>query len=102
MLGVFGEADHIISVDDVVRFRNSLEWAKKSYHVRLYRDAPHGWLNDAMPGRYCRAQAEAAWAEQRAFLEEVFAPGYDRSQRFQRYRADIAVDYDFSRNMRQE
>jgi len=55
-----------------------------------------------MPGRYRRAQAETAWAEQRAFLEEVFAPGYDRSQRFQRYRADIAVDYDFSRNVRQE
>ena len=24
--------------------------------VRLYRDAPHGWLNDTMPGRYRKEQ----------------------------------------------
>ena len=46
-----------------------------------------------MPGRYRRAQAEAAWADQRAFLTEVLAPGYDRTTRVQRYAADIAADY---------
>jgi carboxymethylenebutenolidase len=46
VLGVFGEADHIISVDDVVRFRNCLEKAKKNCHIRIYAGAPHGWLND--------------------------------------------------------
>jgi hypothetical protein len=55
-----------------------------------------------MPGRYRRAQAEAAWAEQHAFLRQVLAPGYDRSTRAQRYAADIAVDYDFNRNVRLE
>ena len=55
-----------------------------------------------MPGRYRRAQAEAAWADQRAFLQQVLAPDYDRSTRVQRYAADIAVDYDFSRNVRHE
>jgi dienelactone hydrolase len=49
VLGIFGEADHIISVEDVTRFRNALEKAKKDYHIRIYRDAPHGWLNDTMP-----------------------------------------------------
>ena len=29
VLGIFGEADHIISVDDVVRFRGCLEWAEE-------------------------------------------------------------------------
>jgi len=55
-----------------------------------------------MPGRYRCAQAEAAWADQRAFLARVLAPGSDRSTRMQRYAMDSAVDYDFSRNVRQE
>ena len=48
VLGIFGEADHIISIDDVVRFRNCLEKAKKNCHIRIYAGAPHGWLNDTM------------------------------------------------------
>jgi carboxymethylenebutenolidase len=102
VLGMFGETDHLISVADVRRFRDCLERHGKSYSIHLYRDAPHGWLNDTMPGRYRRAQAEAAWADQLAFLAEVLAPGYDRTVRVQRYAADIAADYDFSRNVRHE
>ncbi len=33
VLGIFGEADHIIPVDDVTRFRIGLEKAKKDYHI---------------------------------------------------------------------
>jgi carboxymethylenebutenolidase len=102
VLGMFGETDHLIAIDDVRRLRDCLERHAKAYRINVYGDAPHGWLNDTMPGRYRRAQAEAAWADQRAFLEEVFAPGYDRSRRLQLYAADIAADYDFSRNVRQE
>jgi carboxymethylenebutenolidase len=102
VLGMFGETDHLISVDDVRRFRDCLERYRKSYSIHLYRDAPHGWLNDTMPGRFRRAQAEAAWADQLAFLAEVLAPCYDRTARVQRYAADIAADYDFSRNVRHE
>jgi carboxymethylenebutenolidase len=102
VLGMFGETDHLISLDDVRRFRDCLERHGKSYSIQVYRDAPHGWLNDTMPGRYRRAQAEAAWVEQRAFLREAFAPGADRSRRVQRYTADTAADYDFSRNVRME
>jgi carboxymethylenebutenolidase len=102
VLGMFGETDHLIAVDDVRRFRDCLERHRKSYSIHVYHDAPHGWLNDTMPGRYRRAQAEAAWADQRAFLREVLAQGYDRATRFERYAADLAVDYDFSRNVRYE
>ena len=102
VLGMFGETDHLISLDDVRRLRDCLERHGKSYDIHVYRDAPHGWLNDTMPGRYRRAQAEAAWAHQRAFLQTVLAPGHDRSTRIQRYAADIAADYDFSRNVRHE
>jgi carboxymethylenebutenolidase len=102
VLGMFGETDHLISVDDVRRFRDCLERHRKSYSIHLYRDAPHGWLNDTMPGRYRLAQAESAWADQRNFLQQVLAPGHDRATRLQRYAAEIAVDYDFSQNVRHE
>jgi carboxymethylenebutenolidase len=102
VLGMFGETDHLISLDDIRRFRDCLERHHKTFSIHVYRDAPHGWLNDTMPGRYRRAQAEAAWADQRAFLQEVLAPGYDPAMRAQRYAADVAADYDFSRNVRHE
>jgi len=102
VLGMFGETDHLISIDDVLRLRGSLERHRKAYDIHVYPAAPHGWLNDTMPGRYRRTQAEAAWADQHAFLREVLALGYDRSRRMQRFAADIAVDYDFSRHVRYE
>ena len=43
VLGIFGEADHIISVDDVARFRNCLrEIEEELPHPHLSRRAP--WL----------------------------------------------------------
>jgi carboxymethylenebutenolidase len=102
VLGVFGETDHLISLTDIRRFRDCLERHHKSYSIHVYRDCPHGWLNDTMPGRYRPVQAEAAWADQRAFLAHVLAPGYDASTRTQRYAADIGADYDFSRHVRYE
>jgi hypothetical protein len=33
-------------------------------------------------------------------LQQVLARSYDRATRNQRYAADVAVDYDFSRNVR--
>jgi len=102
VLGVFGEADHIISVDDVVRFRNCLEKAKKNYHVRLYRDAPHGWLNDTMPGRYRREAAKDAWSLMMAFLKKCFAGGWDRERISWTFESDYSAKYDFSKNVRLE
>jgi carboxymethylenebutenolidase len=100
VLGLFGEADHVISLADVRRLRDSLERHDKSYTIKVYPGAPHGWLNDTMPGRYRRDAAEAAWALQRAFLENVLQPGHDRSRRVQVYDCVHAADYDFSKNVR--
>ena len=102
VLGMFGETDHLISLDDVRKLRECLERHRKSYEIHVYRDAPHGWLNDTMPGRYRRAQAEAAWDDQRAFLRAALATGRDRTQVCQRFVADVAADYDFGRNVRYE
>jgi carboxymethylenebutenolidase len=102
VLGLFGEADHVISLDDVRRLRDTLDGHGKTYTIKVYPGAPHGWLNDTMPGRYRRAEAEAGWALQRSFLETAFASGYDRSRRVQIYECEHSADYDFSRNVRME
>ena len=102
VLGIFGEADHLISLADVRRFRDCLDRHDKSYTIKVFAGAPHGWLNDTMPGRYRRAAAEAAWALQLEFLHRVFDPGYDRTRRVQAYQSEHAADYDFSKNVRME
>lgn len=102
ILGVFGEADHIISVDDVVRFRNCLEKAKKNCHVRIYADAPHGWLNDTMPGRYRKEAAKDAWNLMMSFLKKCFAGGWDRDRIACNFESDYSTRYNFSKNVRLE
>jgi carboxymethylenebutenolidase len=102
VLGVFGEADHIISVDDVIRFRNSLENARKNHHVRLYPGAPHGWLNDTMPGRYRKEAAKDAWRLMMAFLKRCFAGGWDPERISGTFESDCSTKYDFTKNMRLE
>src|SRR5262249_315499 len=102
VLGIFGEADHVISLADVRQLRDTLDRHDKSYHIKVYAGAPHGWLNDTMPGRYRHAQAEAAWALQLAFLKTVLDPRHDRSRRVQGHQCDPAGDYDFTKNVRME
>ena len=102
VFGAFGSDDHIISVEDVRRFRNALEAHRKSYEMRLYAGAPHGWLNDTMPGRYRKAQAEAAWAAQQRFLKEVFAGLWPKDRIRWRFESEFGEDYDFAKNRRQE
>jgi len=84
------------------RFRDSLEKHKKSYEIHLYAGAPHGWLNDTMPGRYRRAQADAAWSAQQRFLRSVFADGWSNDRVQWTFECEFDRDYDFSKNRRRE
>jgi carboxymethylenebutenolidase len=102
VFAAFGETDHIISLDDVRQFRNSLETHRKTYEINVYKDAPHGWLNDTMPGRYRKAQADAGWAAQQRFLSEAFGRGFDPKAVRWRFRCDSSTAYDFSKNVRLE
>jgi carboxymethylenebutenolidase len=102
VFAAFGEADHIISIEDVLRFRNALEAGKKSYDIHIYKGAPHGWLNDTMPGRYRKPQADAAWAAQQRFLSEVFAGSFDSKRVSWRFESESGTDYDFTKNVRLE
>jgi carboxymethylenebutenolidase len=102
LFGAFGAADHIISLDDVRRFRGALEDHGKSYEIHVYDGAPHGWLNDHMPGRYRREQAEAGWAAQQTFLKSVFAGEWNDGRVRSWYAGMSPADYDFSKNVRLE
>lgn len=103
VLGLFGEQDHVVAVEEVARFRDEMENARKSYRIRLYQGAPHGWLNDTMPGRYRHAQAEATWAElMRFFGETLDTRKWDSSRVTWDYEGAISPDYDFSKNVRLE
>ena len=102
-LFVFGEADHIISLDDVLRLRAALEAGQRSYRMKIFPDAPHGWLNDTMPGRYRPEPAAQAWSLLLQFLEDVFdgrwpPPGRVRWE----FESDTSQTYDFSKNVRYE
>ncbi len=102
LLGVFGEADHIISVDDVLRFRAALERNKKSYHIRIYPDAPHGWLNDTMPGRYRKEAARDAWNFLLSYLKKTMSQGSNKGRISWTFESDFSVGYDFKKNVRME
>jgi len=102
VFGAFGEADHIISLADVQRFRKCLETHKKSYDIHVYAGAPHGWLNDTMPGRYRKAQAQAGWAAQQRFLADVFGGFYATRTVRWNFSGESDQDYDFSKNVRLE
>ena len=102
VFGSFGEADHIISLDDVRRFRNCLEDNQKTYSIEIFGGAPHGWLNDTMPGRYRKEQAEAAWDAQLKFLNWLFDPNRDPAKIEWNFACQTTADYDFTKNVRLE
>jgi carboxymethylenebutenolidase len=102
VFAAFGALDHIISIADVCRLRNELETHKKSYDIHIYAGAPHGWLNDTMPGRYRQAQAEAGWAAQQRFLDRIMnGPTHPHDVSWQ-FECHFSDDYDFSKNVRLE
>jgi hypothetical protein len=43
-----------------LRFYSPLEADCKSYEIHRYAGALHGWLNDTMPGRYCKRRPRPA------------------------------------------
>ncbi|HXF76723.1 MAG TPA: dienelactone hydrolase family protein [Methylomirabilota bacterium] len=102
LTAVFGELDNLIPRDHILRMGAVLAAAKKSFDIRVYPDAPHGFLNDTMPGRFRPAQAAAAWNQIASFLKAVFAGEWKKERVRWRFEADTSVDYDFSKMKRWE
>jgi carboxymethylenebutenolidase len=99
-LGIFGEGDHGISVADVRRLRDALERCGKSHALHILPEAPHGFLNHTMPGRFRAAATETAWAIMLDFLREALAPDATRERVRSVFASEIAADYDFTKNKR--
>jgi carboxymethylenebutenolidase len=102
MVAVFGELDNLIPLNNVVRMIGVLAGAKKSFDVRIYAGAPHGFLNDTMPGRFRPEQTEAAWNQITTFLNAVFTGKYPKDRVIWRVESDTSMDYDFSKMKRWE
>jgi carboxymethylenebutenolidase len=102
LAAVFGELDNLIHRDNIVRMFGVLAEAKKSFDIRVYADAPHGFLNDTMPGRFRPDQANAAWNQITSFLESVFAGKWQKGRAIWRFDANSSLDNDFSKMKRWE
>lgn len=102
-LGLYGESDHSISIADAVRLRDVLEQYDKSYRIKIFEDAPHGWLNNTMPGRYRKVAAENAMYEVVRFLKQNLSPTSGRPGRvIWEFESNKDENYDFSKNVRFE
>jgi carboxymethylenebutenolidase len=102
VVGVFGELDNLVPLDNVLRMFSILAQAKKSFDLRIYSEAPHGFLNDTMPGRYRPAQTEAAWNQITSFLQSIFAGSWNKERAIWRFESDSSIHYDFTKNKRWE
>jgi carboxymethylenebutenolidase len=94
--------DNLVPLDNVVRMFSVLTQAKKSFDLHIYADAPHGFLNDTMPGRYRPAQTQTAWSQITSFLKPIFAGAWSKERAIWRFESDSSVHYDFTKNKRWE
>jgi carboxymethylenebutenolidase len=102
IVGIFGEGDHTMSIEDVDQFRATLQRLNKNYEMKMYAGMPHGWLNDTMPGRYRQREAEEVWFQIIHFMEKVYAGAYPPGRVRWSWESDTSVNYDFSKNVRLE
>jgi carboxymethylenebutenolidase len=70
VLGLYGEADGGIPVDDVKRFEAELRKTNADVQFVLYPAAPHAFFSDDRPQVYKQEAAEDAWKRCLAFLDK--------------------------------
>ena len=100
ILGMFGENDRSVPMENVSRFRRELERNGKDYWIRVFAGTPHGWMNatepDRYPTRYHAASAEQSWGVLARFFTDVYSGAYANGQRTWLFQPDAAVGYDFA------
>jgi carboxymethylenebutenolidase len=102
LVGVFGELDNLIPLSNIVRMVSVLANARKSFDIRVYAGAPHGFLNDTMPGRFRPEQTQTAWKQITSFLQAVFNGRYPKDRVIWNFQSDSSADYDFTKMKRWE
>ena len=91
-----------MSTEAVRDLRNALESEMKSYEFKLFRDMPHGWFNDTMPGRYRPKETAEAWDLIMDFLDRVHGGAFPKDRVTWKFASDVAADYDFAKAVRLE
>ena len=69
VLGLYGEADAGIPVAQVEAMKAALTDAKKTFDIKLYPGAPHGFHADYRPS-YRKDAADDAWAQMTAWFKK--------------------------------
>jgi carboxymethylenebutenolidase len=69
VLGLYGEADAGIKVEDVKQMEAKLKAAGKTAEFKIYPGAPHGFHADYRPS-YRKEAAEQAWSEMIAWFKK--------------------------------
>lgn len=72
-LGLFGEEDAIIPLDDVAALRALLAGTGRPFEIVTYPGAGHAFFNDARPDAYRPAAAADAWPRAVTFLRRHLA-----------------------------
>jgi carboxymethylenebutenolidase len=69
VLGLYGEADQGIPVSQVDTLKGALQAAGKTFEIKIYPGAPHGFHADYRPS-YRKDAAEDAWKEMIAWFKK--------------------------------
>ena len=69
VLGLYGEADQGIPVSQVDTLKGALQAAGKTFEIKIYPGAPHGFHADYRPS-YRKDAAEDAWNEMIAWFKK--------------------------------
>ena len=89
VLGEFGELDHLVPLENVRRFRDELEEHGKSFHIRVFADVPHGWMNTTTPEAFRQEATDAAWGTMVEFFRSVFAGEWASGRTISRFESDV-------------
>jgi carboxymethylenebutenolidase len=73
LLGLYGEEDALIPLEDVEAFRRAAAASGRSVEIRTYPGAGHAFFNDRRPDAYRPAAAADAWSHAVAFLARHLA-----------------------------
>jgi carboxymethylenebutenolidase len=72
VIGCFGEADRLVPMSAVDRYRSELERHGKDFEIHTYPDADHGWTNPKGEP-YRQEAAEDCWDKARKFITRRIA-----------------------------
>lgn len=70
LLGLYGDEDHLIPLEDVRELQRRLETVEPPSEVQVYAGAGHAFFNDTREAMYRPEAARDAWARLLLFLRE--------------------------------